>query len=297
MSKAVYLGIDNISRKLSAMYVGVDGVARKIKAGYVGVNGVARQFYSYNNKILKAGTYTWNDNLAICTWDYWTFPLVFTSNGESFTNISTSYGNDLYYNDTQVYPSYNEEEGWYEGWIDNYKTFTIPYDQDGSEDTTGGCSCGGDFHTIYDIIVANTDYLAVNGGSACLVTYNLTNDGYMSESTSKVVSAGTTIILPTPYPYSSDDYFGYWRCSNGGTYSAGATYTVNSDVTFTAVWGHGGGSTSCNHNGGYEYRSNGNGTHNVYCASCGETLQSHAFCVYEQGLACMYCGAPKPSDG
>lgn len=45
MSKSMYIGMDNIARKVKAIYIGIDGVARKVKNGYVGVNGVARQFY------------------------------------------------------------------------------------------------------------------------------------------------------------------------------------------------------------------------------------------------------------
>lgn len=46
MSKAAYIGVGNVARKVKKMYVGVDGVARKVKKGYIGVNGVARLFYT-----------------------------------------------------------------------------------------------------------------------------------------------------------------------------------------------------------------------------------------------------------
>lgn len=45
MAKGIYIGADNIARKVKGMYVGVDGVARKVVKGYVGVDGVARLFY------------------------------------------------------------------------------------------------------------------------------------------------------------------------------------------------------------------------------------------------------------
>lgn len=38
----MYIGVNNVARKISNCYVGVNGVARKVKAVYVGVNGVAR---------------------------------------------------------------------------------------------------------------------------------------------------------------------------------------------------------------------------------------------------------------
>lgn len=46
MTKALYVGVNGVARKVKAIYVGVNGVARKVKNGYVGVNGVARQFFA-----------------------------------------------------------------------------------------------------------------------------------------------------------------------------------------------------------------------------------------------------------
>lgn len=45
MAKKVYIGVDNVPRKVKKVYAGVDGVARKVKKGYIGVNGVARLFW------------------------------------------------------------------------------------------------------------------------------------------------------------------------------------------------------------------------------------------------------------
>lgn len=38
----MFVGVNNVARKISNCYVGIDGKARKVKAIYVGVNGVAR---------------------------------------------------------------------------------------------------------------------------------------------------------------------------------------------------------------------------------------------------------------
>ena len=38
----IYVGANDVARKIKGAYVGVDGVARKVKQIYVGVNGVAR---------------------------------------------------------------------------------------------------------------------------------------------------------------------------------------------------------------------------------------------------------------
>ena len=45
MAKAVYVGIDNIARKIKGAYIGVDGVARKVKKAYIGIDGVAQLCY------------------------------------------------------------------------------------------------------------------------------------------------------------------------------------------------------------------------------------------------------------
>jgi hypothetical protein len=44
----MYIGVNNIARKIKNCYVGVNGTARKVKAVYVGVNGVARLVWKSN---------------------------------------------------------------------------------------------------------------------------------------------------------------------------------------------------------------------------------------------------------
>ena len=46
MTKAMYIGVGGVARKVKKMYIGVDNVARKVKKGYIGVGGVARCFFS-----------------------------------------------------------------------------------------------------------------------------------------------------------------------------------------------------------------------------------------------------------
>lgn len=57
MSKAGYIGVSDIARKIKKMYVGVDGIARKVKKAYVGVDGVARLWFSAGTKITYTGAY------------------------------------------------------------------------------------------------------------------------------------------------------------------------------------------------------------------------------------------------
>ena len=44
----MFIGVDNIAKKIKNCYVGVDGKSRKVKAVYVGVNGVARLVWKSN---------------------------------------------------------------------------------------------------------------------------------------------------------------------------------------------------------------------------------------------------------
>jgi hypothetical protein len=45
MARGMYVGVDNIARKVKQIYIGVNGVARRIKKAYIGINGIARLFF------------------------------------------------------------------------------------------------------------------------------------------------------------------------------------------------------------------------------------------------------------
>jgi uncharacterized repeat protein (TIGR02543 family) len=73
-------------------------------------------------------------------------------------------------------------------------------------------------------------------------TYTVTfdaNGGY-GDSNPITVSAGSTITLPSGSGFYQTGYtFGGWNTNSSGTgtnYSAGSTYTINSSVTFYAMW-------------------------------------------------------------
>ena len=57
MAKKVYIGVDDVARKVKKMYLGVDGKARKIKKGYIGIGGVARPFWT-GGELAYYGTIT-----------------------------------------------------------------------------------------------------------------------------------------------------------------------------------------------------------------------------------------------
>lgn len=46
MTKAIYIGVGGLARKVKKVYFGVSGIARKVKSGYIGVGGLARLFWS-----------------------------------------------------------------------------------------------------------------------------------------------------------------------------------------------------------------------------------------------------------
>jgi len=47
-------------------------------------------------------------------------------------------------------------------------------------------------------------------------------------------------------------------------------------------------------NNKWTYKDNKNGTHDVICEDCGETVTKEAACVWEDGKACV-CGSEKPA--
>lgn len=97
MAKKVYIGVNNVARKVKKIYIGVGGVARKVKKGYIGVNGVARPFWTggeveYYGKATALSAST--ENLAgVSVGNYALFGGGQTSSGD--VNVVTSYSNLL----------------------------------------------------------------------------------------------------------------------------------------------------------------------------------------------------------
>lgn len=63
MAKRIYIGVNNVARKIKKGYIGVDGIARKIKKGYIGVGGVARPFWT-GGEVVYYGTDSFPDSRA-----------------------------------------------------------------------------------------------------------------------------------------------------------------------------------------------------------------------------------------
>lgn len=45
MANGVYIGVEDLAKKIKDVYIGVEGVAKKVSKGYIGVDGVAKLFY------------------------------------------------------------------------------------------------------------------------------------------------------------------------------------------------------------------------------------------------------------
>ena len=58
MAKNIYIGVDNVARKVKQPCIGIDNIARKVKSGFIGVDNVARQFFSGGTPLstLSVGT-------------------------------------------------------------------------------------------------------------------------------------------------------------------------------------------------------------------------------------------------
>ena len=53
----------------------------------------------------------------------------------------------------------------------------------------------------------------------------------------------------------------------------------------------------CNHmSQKWKFVSNGNGTHNVVCADCGDVVTPNVACSYDENDVCITCGAKKPAE-
>ena len=86
MAKNIYIGVDNVARKVKQPYIGVDNVARKVKSGFVGVDNVARQYY---------------ESVVYNTWKKWN-----NINGANFylkdMTINSVVGSASYYASTSI---------------------------------------------------------------------------------------------------------------------------------------------------------------------------------------------------
>ena len=105
--------------------------------------------------------------------------------------------------------------------IDNDSSFSII----GSNSATNYINIGGGTINVYGTLNAVVKY---DDAESCLVV--------VEGKIYCVTNVGDTITLPEA-PTNSGYIFLGWRCE-GETYSAKQTVTVNSDMTFTAVWGN-----------------------------------------------------------
>jgi len=65
MAKKVYIGVNDLSKKVKSLYVGVDGLAKKVKKMYIGVDGLAKECYSFGIDPSKT-SYTELEFIDVC---------------------------------------------------------------------------------------------------------------------------------------------------------------------------------------------------------------------------------------
>ncbi|GHU73538.1 hypothetical protein FACS189450_13500 [Spirochaetia bacterium] len=123
-------------------------------------------------------------------------------------------------------------------------SMTAPSGQtfNGWEDDGGVAYNAGANYTVNDNVTFTAQWTTGGGGIQYTVTYNVGN-GTGSAPANQTVPAGTAINLPTQGSMTapSGQTFNGWEDDGGVAYNAGANYTVNDNVTFTAQWTTGGG--------------------------------------------------------
>lgn len=88
MSKGMYIGVDNVARKIRTAYIGVDNVARKIKKAYIGVDNVAKCFFSSG-----LGLYAGGQGYFISSTEDGTEWTKTNKTTSSYTGTAMAYGN------------------------------------------------------------------------------------------------------------------------------------------------------------------------------------------------------------
>ena len=105
MSKNVYIGINNVLRKVTHMYIGINGVLREIKAGYIGINNVPKQFFyppyvrKFQSGTISSSYANINSYSQTCVDGHW----------ELYMNSTVTISNSSYSTFTEIKVSSNSE--------------------------------------------------------------------------------------------------------------------------------------------------------------------------------------------
>ncbi|GHV81101.1 hypothetical protein AGMMS49944_28920 [Spirochaetia bacterium] len=124
------------------------------------------------------------------------------------------------------------------------ESMTAPSGQtfNGWQDDGGTAYSTGASYTVNANVTFTAQWTTGGGGTQYTITYS-TGSGTGAAPASQTVTAGTAITLPGQGSMTapSGQTFDGWQDDGGTPYSAGASYTVNANVTFTAQWTTGGG--------------------------------------------------------
>jgi hypothetical protein len=102
----------------------------------------------------------------------------------------------------------------------------------GWQASNGGTYAAGASYTVSGSVTFTAQWI-----TQYTITFNR-GDGGGTAPQSRTVNAGTAITLPTQGSMTapSGKFFMGWKAGGGAMYAAGASYTVNGSVTFTAQW-------------------------------------------------------------
>lgn len=241
MAKAMYVGVNNVARKVKKVYVGVNGVARKVKKIYVGVNGVARLCWSGEALLTYYGDITIdtvdsgrtnaasNQNYAIFSY-YASFINAISS---TLTKIVQSYpSNDMsaYFSEPfEEYACFMSTSMWRKGVAYNNSLTRTLYQ--GPDNDTGTCT-------------HNSNYLLVGGGGSSgvdITTYNksftkgLAGSPLSTPCTSKggTIFGQYAIFAGGAYSWSSGDNDYYAPRHDVAAYDGSLTKTALTDLHYT----------------------------------------------------------------
>lgn len=65
MAKKIYIGVNNIARKVASAYVGISNVARRITKAYLGVNNVAKLIYESHKEDEELAPFTYTQTWTV----------------------------------------------------------------------------------------------------------------------------------------------------------------------------------------------------------------------------------------
>lgn len=234
MSKAAYIGVGGVARKVKKMYVGVDGVARKVKKGYVGVNGVAQQFFAARY-FEYTGTYTESD---------------ITIDGKAYKLYTLTSSGTLNCSEGRFWMC-----GGGAGGQTGYTYLSNRYVTAGGGGG-GGYIVSGHVEGVHSVIIGAGGTSDSNGGSTSCDEENALG-GYCATGTQGATGGNGGSGGGAPVYVAVENYG--WGNNNGGTGAGVSTYPFGVEALFRHCAGGSAGITACKNSKGDGFAGGTNG--------------------------------------